>query len=120
MEDGPELAEGNYPFGDKTYRLVEEDSERWAVLDGDVYLGVLIAVPGEGEGEARTGPLYTLDFAGEEDKYDEPATDDWRLVLEYLINHADLSAPGAPGHNEPAGTPDLPQVKGPAPLDSSS
>ncbi|MCU1439525.1 MAG: hypothetical protein JWP85_522 [Rhodoglobus sp.] len=105
MEDGPESAEGNYPYRDKTYRLVEADSERWDVFDGDIYLGVLVAVPGEGKGEVRSGPLYTLDFAGEENKYDEPATDDWRLVLEYLIDHADESDPDRPGHNEPAGTP---------------
>lgn len=46
------------------------------------YLGVLMAVRGS------DGPAYTLDFAGEEDKYDEPAADDWRLVLEYLIDHS--------------------------------
>jgi hypothetical protein len=84
MEDGPEDAEGTYEYNSKTYRLVERDSERWQVFDGDTYLGVLVAIKGEG----TLGPQYTLDFAGEEDVYDEPATDDWRLVLEYLIDHA--------------------------------
>jgi len=95
MEDGPEAAEGNYPYRDKTYRLVEADSERWEVFDGDIYLGVLIAVP------TKNGPVYTIDFAGEENLYEEPAGDDWRLVLEWLINHADKSAPDRPGNNEP-------------------
>jgi hypothetical protein len=36
----------------------------------------------------ETGPEYTIDFAGEEDVYDEPATDDWPLVLEYLIDNS--------------------------------
>ena len=67
------------------------------MLDGDIYLGVLVAVPGVDQ----SGPLYTLDFAGEENKYDEPATDDWRLVLEYLIDHADESDPDRPGNKEP-------------------
>jgi hypothetical protein len=89
MED---QAEGNYSYGGKTYRLAEQESEKWEVFDQDTYLGVLIAVPGED----RSGPLYTLDFAGEEDKYEEPATDDWRLVLEYLIDHADTSRTAPP------------------------
>jgi hypothetical protein len=101
MEDGPEAAEGNYPYRDKVYRLVEGESERWSVFDGDIYLGVLVAEPSVD----RSGPLYTLDFAGEERKYDEPATDDWRLVLEYLIDNAPEAAVDEPGHNEPAGTP---------------
>jgi hypothetical protein len=105
MEDGPEQAESNYSYRGKTYRLIEADSERWDVFDSDIYLGVLVALPGQGEREDRSGPLYTLDFAGEENKYDEPATDDWRLVLEYLIDHADESAPDEPGHNEPGETP---------------
>jgi hypothetical protein len=72
------------------------------VFDGDIYLGVLVAV------ESAGGPLYTLDFAGEENKYDEPATDDWRLVLEYLIDHADEShVDDDPNANEPAGTPEV-------------
>jgi hypothetical protein len=84
MEDGPEGAEGTYEFGGKSYKLVERDSEKWQVYDGDHYLGQVVAL----QGTQETGPLYTLDFAGEEDEYDEPATDDWRLVLEYLINKA--------------------------------
>jgi hypothetical protein len=88
MEDGPEEAEGTYEYAGKAYKLVERDSEKWQVFDGDHYLGQVVAVPGDDE----SGPQYTLDFAGEEDTYDEPATDDWRLVLEYLI---DNSAPPA-------------------------
>jgi hypothetical protein len=84
MEDGPEAAEGEYRHGEKTYTLREQDSERWQVFDGARYLGVVLATPGSRE----TGPEYTIDFAGEEDKYDEPATDDWRLVLEYLIDNS--------------------------------
>lgn len=82
MEDGPEAAEGTYEYAGRSYRLREEESEKWRVFDGDRYLGVVIAVDGP------DGPEYTLDFAGEEDKYDEPTTDDWRLVLEYLIDHS--------------------------------
>jgi hypothetical protein len=84
MEDGPEEAEGTYEYAGKSYRLVERDSEKWRVFDGDRYLGQVVALPGTQE----SGPEYTLDFAGEEDQYDEPATDDWRLVLEYLIDHS--------------------------------
>jgi hypothetical protein len=84
MEDGPELSEGTYEYAGKTYRLEERESERWRVYDGDTYLGQVIAVKGTQE----TGPEYTIDFAGEEDVYDEPATDDWRLVLEYLIDNS--------------------------------
>jgi hypothetical protein len=62
---------------------------------------VLVALPAVD----RSGPLYTLDFAGEENRYDEPATDDWRLVLEYLIDNAPEDGADEPGHNEPAGTP---------------
>lgn len=103
MEDGPEDAEGNYPYRDKVYRLVEGESERWSVFDADIYLGVLVAEPGVD----RSGPLYTIDFAGEEGQRDEPATDDWRLALEYLIDHADESRVDSdPNANEPAGTPD--------------
>lgn len=83
MEDGPEFAEGTYEYGGKTYRLEERESERWRVYDGDIYLGQVVAV----KGTQGTGPEYTIDFAGEEDVYDEPATDDWRLVLEYLIHN---------------------------------
>jgi hypothetical protein len=90
MEDGPEASDGSYDYGGKTYQLRERESERWEVFDGDRYLGVLVALP-----EAdRSGPLYTLDFAGEEGKYMEASTDDWRLVLEYLI---DNSAPPVGG-----------------------
>lgn len=88
MEDGPEAAEGTYTYAGHDYRLREDESEKWQVFDGDRYLGVLIAVNGS------DGPAYTLDFAGEEGKYDEPANEDWRLVLEYLI---DNSAPPAGG-----------------------
>lgn len=88
MEDGPEDAEGTYEYAGKTYRLMEHDSEKWQVFDGDRYLGQVVALPGTQE----SGPEYTIDFAGEEDAYDEPATDDWRLVLEYLIDHAAPSA----------------------------
>lgn len=84
MEDGPESVESAYEYSGKSYRLVERESERWEVYDNGRYLGVLIALPGS----KASGPQYTLDFAGEEDKYDEPATDDWRLVLEYLIDNA--------------------------------
>jgi hypothetical protein len=84
MEDGPEFAEGTYEYAGKTYRLEELESERWRVFDRDTYLGQVVAVKGTQE----TGPLYTIDFAGEEDVYDEPATDDWRLVLEYLIDNS--------------------------------
>jgi hypothetical protein len=84
MEDGPEGTEGTYEYVGKTYRLEEFESEKWRVYDNGHYLGQVIAVPGTQE----TGPEYTLDFAGEEDTYDEPATDDWRLVLEYLIDHS--------------------------------
>ena len=52
-------------------------------LGADQQVGVPVAVDG------ADGPEYTIDFAGEEDKYDEPASDDWRLVLEYLIEHSD-------------------------------
>jgi hypothetical protein len=101
MEDAPEVAEGNYPYRGKVYRLVEGESERWSVFDGDIYLGVLVA-----EASAdRPDALYTLDFAGEEGEYDEPATDDWRLVLEYLIDNAPEAQADEPGHNEPDGTP---------------
>ncbi|MGO4689475.1 hypothetical protein [Glaciibacter sp. 2TAF33] len=48
-------------------------------------LGVVIAVRRDGD----AGPQYTLDLAGEENTYDdEPATDDWQLFLEYLIDNA--------------------------------
>ncbi len=86
MEDGPEAAEGNYPYRDKIYRLVEVESERWQVLDADVYLGQLVAVDG-----GRQGPQYTIDFAGQEDQVDEPATDDWRRALEVLIDRSPFS-----------------------------
>jgi hypothetical protein len=39
-------------------------------------------------GRATLTNRYTLDFAGEEDKCDEPANEDWRLVLEYLIDNS--------------------------------
>lgn len=83
MEDGPEAAEGHYDYAGKTYRLVEEESERWNVFADGVYLGVLAAADGE-----RQGPLYTFDLAGEEGGRDEPATDDWRRGLETLIDVA--------------------------------
>jgi hypothetical protein len=82
MEDGPEQAEGSYDYAGKTFRLDEVESEKWRVFDGDTYLGVVIAVAGS------DGPEYTIDFAGEEGQYDEPANDDWQRVLEYLIDNA--------------------------------
>lgn len=78
MEDGPEQAGGSYEYAGKSYRLVERDSEKWRVSDGDRYLGQVVALPGT----QKSGPEYTIDFADEEDEYDEPATDDWRLVLD--------------------------------------
>jgi hypothetical protein len=84
MEDGPEETEGTYEYGGKTYRLQERESERWEVFDGDRYLGVVIALPGTNE----SGPEYTLDFAGEEGKVNEPSTDDWRRAVETLIDLA--------------------------------
>lgn len=81
MEDGPEQAQGSYDYAGKTYRLVEAESEKWRVFDADTYLGTIIAVTGD------NGPEYTIDFAGEEGKYDEPASEDWRRVLEYLIDN---------------------------------
>jgi hypothetical protein len=84
VEDGPEGAEGTYEYAGRTYRIEERDSERWRLYDGDHYVGQVIALPGTRE----TAPKYTPDSAGEEDKYDEPATDDWRLVLESLIDNA--------------------------------
>jgi hypothetical protein len=84
MEDGPGFAEGTYDYAGTLYRLDEHESERWRVYDGNTYLGQVVAVKGTQE----AGPLYTSDFAGEEDVYDEPATDDWRLVLEYLIDNS--------------------------------
>lgn len=83
MEDGPEEAEGSYEYGGKTFRLVEEESERWQVFGDGVYLGIIAAADGD-----REGPLYTFDLAGEEGMRDEPATDDWRRVLETLIDTA--------------------------------
>jgi hypothetical protein len=82
MEDGPEAAEGAYEYAGHRYRLTEHDSENWRVFDGDRYLGVVVAVRGP------DGPAYTLDFAGQDDKYNEPANEDWRLVLEYLIDNS--------------------------------
>ena len=84
MEDGPESAEGNYPYRDKIYRLVEVESERWQVLDADIYLGQIVAV----SCRDRSGPLYTIDFAGQEDQVDEPATEDWRRAVEVLIERS--------------------------------
>lgn len=46
MQDGPEEAEGTYEHAGHSYRLREEESEKWRVFDGDRYLGVLIAVRG--------------------------------------------------------------------------
>jgi len=82
MEDGPEAAEGSYEYLGKSYRLVEEDSERWKVYADGIYIGILIAA------DTDDGPEYTIDLAGEENKVDEPLTDDWRRALETLIDLA--------------------------------
>ncbi len=89
MEDGPEAAEGNYPYRDKIYRLVEEESWVWQVLDADIYLGQVVAKDG-----GRDGQLYSIDFVGQEGEVDEPWTDDWRRALEYLIDHAVIDERG--------------------------
>lgn len=44
--------------------------------------------PIRGNRGSMSGPQCTPDFAGEENAYEEPVTDDWRLVLEYLIEDA--------------------------------
>jgi len=84
MEDGPESAEGSYEYAGKTYRLEERESEQWRVYDRDQYLGTVLATQAASDGS----PEYTIDFAGEEGKYDEPATDDWRRAVEYIIDEA--------------------------------
>jgi hypothetical protein len=89
MEDGPEEAEGSYEYGGKTYRLEEQESEKWRVYDGDRYLGQVLSA---GPPAPEAGFEYTIDLAGEEGKVDEPATDDWQRAMETLI---DLSAPPA-------------------------
>lgn len=65
---------------------MEEDSERWQVLDADIHLGQIVAVDG-----GREGSMCTIDFAGQEDQVDEPATDDWRRALEVLIDRSPVS-----------------------------
>jgi hypothetical protein len=90
MEDGPEEAEGRYEYGGKTYRLEEQESEKWRVYDGDRYLGQVLLV----QSQSEAGFQYTIDLATEEGKVDEPATDDWQRALETLI---DLSAPPVGG-----------------------
>lgn len=83
MEDGPEEAEdGGYEYDGKTYRLVERESERWEVYDGDRYLGVVWARDTAGP------PEYSIDQAGEEGTVDEPFTDDWRRAVETLIDRS--------------------------------
>lgn len=83
MEDGPEEAESRYEYNGRAYRLAERESERWEVFDGDRYLGVLVAL----KGSERSGPLYTIDLAGDEPQESE-ATDDWRRALETLIDRS--------------------------------
>jgi len=84
MEDGPESTEGTYEYAGKTYHLDERDSEQWPVLDGEKWLGTIRSAPKLSDGS----PEYTIDFAGEEGKYDEPASDDWRRAVEYIIDNA--------------------------------
>ena len=85
MEDGPESAEGRYSYGTTTYRLVEEESERWAVYDGDELIGMLAATTSD---EDR-GPFYTVRFAGDAE-FRPQSTDDWQAALDYLITANDL------------------------------
>jgi len=85
MQDGPEAAEGKYPYGSTTYRLVEEASERWSVYDGDELIGVLAATTSD---EDR-GPFYTVRFA-EDTEFRPESTDDWQAALEYLITIRDI------------------------------
>jgi hypothetical protein len=81
MEDGPEAAEGTYPYGAKTYQIEERESEVWSVLDGSSLLGIVSALPAVDE----RGPLYRVDVPGETETEDVP-TDDWKAAVEYVIN----------------------------------
>ncbi len=55
------------------------------MLSPKICLGQIIARGGTKE----SGPLYTIHLAGEEGRHDEPATDELRRALEYVIDHAD-------------------------------
>lgn len=80
MENGLERAESSYAYAGKSYRLVEVESGKWRVFDGDTYLGAVVAL-------ADGGAEYTIAFAGEERQDDEPASGDWQSMLEYLIDN---------------------------------
>jgi hypothetical protein len=84
MEDGPEEADGSYERGGKMYRLVEDRSWEWKVLDGDTYLGVVTQLEPTTEGN-----LYSAKCAGEEAN-DVPSTNDWRAALDHLIDSSNL------------------------------
>ena len=85
MEDGPEAAEGRYEYGGRTYRLAERESERWTVTaDDGQYVGLLMAIR---TGE-RSAPQYAVELPAGKGGPDEPATEDWRPALEYLIDQS--------------------------------
>ena len=86
MEDGPEAADGTYEYGDKQYRLEEQESEVWSVFDGTRLLGVLAATTGP-----ERGPFYTVKLADEAEYRDE-AIDDWEAALDYIIDASATSS----------------------------
>ncbi|CAQ03348.1 hypothetical protein ACR8AL_07485 [Clavibacter sepedonicus] len=85
MEDGPEAAEGQYSYAGKTYRLEEQESERWRVYDGDTYLGTLAQTDATSN---ERWMHYSSTPAGDEGA-SMPTTDDWHAALRHLIDLAD-------------------------------
>jgi hypothetical protein len=84
MHEGSDKTESTYEYAGKTYRLVEHESEKWRVYDGDRYLGQVIPSPGG----QQSGSEYTVDVAGEATQSGEPVMGGWQLVLEYLIDNS--------------------------------
>jgi hypothetical protein len=80
MEDGPEAAEGTYPYGAKTYQLEERENEVWTVLDGRSLLGTVRALPAD-----ERGVLCSADVPGETETKAVP-TPDWKAALEYVTD----------------------------------
>jgi len=85
MSDAPELADGTYEYHEKTYRVEEEEPERWFVYDGERHLG---DIEHTADPAGRETPLYICHAAEDADRAETEPMEGWRVALEYLIDHS--------------------------------